>query len=194
MIKKMKENIKKGFTLAELLIVVTIISVLVALSIPIFSSQLEKSRRAVDMANARNIIAALSTSMNDGSIEFGSSTYNGYPTCVVVVVGQDSMKLFASGSIKINGETWDTTGQGHARLKALLAADGISNYTIHAKDTNNDGWKFYSVFLYSDATIRIGSGIDDGFNDYREDTFENHGDYWKKSVYSNIENAMGLTK
>ena len=34
---------KKCFTLAELLIVVAIIGVLVAISIPIFSSQLEKS-------------------------------------------------------------------------------------------------------------------------------------------------------
>lgn len=191
---KFKENIKKGFTLAELLIVVAIIAVLVAISIPIFSSQLEKSRRAVDMANARNIIDALSTSMNDGSIEFGSSTYEGKPTCVVVAVGEDSMKVFASGSIKVNSETWDTTGQGHARIKALLEADGISNYTIHAKDTNNNGWKFYAVFLYSDGTIRIGSGTDDGFDHYREDTFEDHAKYWKKSDYSNIEKAMGLAK
>lgn len=35
-----------GFTLSELLIVVAIIAVLVAISIPIFSSQLEKSREA----------------------------------------------------------------------------------------------------------------------------------------------------
>ncbi len=41
---KMKE--RKGFTLAELLIVVAIIAVLVAISIPIFSTQLEKARYA----------------------------------------------------------------------------------------------------------------------------------------------------
>lgn len=35
---------KKGFTLAELLIVVAIIAVLVAISIPIFTLQLEKSQ------------------------------------------------------------------------------------------------------------------------------------------------------
>lgn len=50
----------KGFTLAELLIVVAIIAVLVAISIPIFSSQLEKSRLAVDQANVRNAEAAAS--------------------------------------------------------------------------------------------------------------------------------------
>jgi prepilin-type N-terminal cleavage/methylation domain-containing protein len=42
---------RKGFTLAELLIVTAIIAVLVAISIPIFSSQLEKSRLAVDLTN-----------------------------------------------------------------------------------------------------------------------------------------------
>ena len=44
---------KKGFTLAELLIVVAIIAVLVAIAIPIFTTQLEKSREATDMANIR---------------------------------------------------------------------------------------------------------------------------------------------
>jgi len=42
---------KKGFTLAELLIVVAIIAVLVAVSIPIFYAQLRKSRLAVNQAN-----------------------------------------------------------------------------------------------------------------------------------------------
>ena len=44
---------KKGFTLAELLVVVAIISVLVAVSIPIFTSQLNKAREATDIANER---------------------------------------------------------------------------------------------------------------------------------------------
>lgn len=48
-----KLNKKHGFTLAELLIVVAIIAVLVAISIPIFTTQLEKSREAVDAANLR---------------------------------------------------------------------------------------------------------------------------------------------
>jgi type IV pilus assembly protein PilA len=49
---------KKGFTLAELLIVVAIIGVLVGISIPIFSAQLRKSRVATDQANARAAKAA----------------------------------------------------------------------------------------------------------------------------------------
>ncbi len=49
---------KKGFTLAELLIVVAIIAVLVAVSVPIFSSKLEKAREATDVANMRAAKAA----------------------------------------------------------------------------------------------------------------------------------------
>ena len=44
---------RKGFTLAELLIVVAIIAVLVAIRIPILTSQLDKSREATDAANIR---------------------------------------------------------------------------------------------------------------------------------------------
>ena len=53
----MKKNNKKGFTLAELLIVVAIIAVLVAIAIPIFTAQLEKSREATDLANLRSAYA-----------------------------------------------------------------------------------------------------------------------------------------
>lgn len=55
----MKKNNKKGFTLAELLIVVAIIAVLVAVAIPVFTTQLERSREATDVANVRSAYAAL---------------------------------------------------------------------------------------------------------------------------------------
>jgi prepilin-type N-terminal cleavage/methylation domain-containing protein len=54
------KNNKGGFTLAELLVVIAIIGVLVAVSIPIFSSQTEKARQAADAANERTAKAAAS--------------------------------------------------------------------------------------------------------------------------------------
>lgn len=53
----MNKTNKKGFTLAELLIVVAIIAVLVAIAIPVFNAQLEKSRESVDAANLRSAYA-----------------------------------------------------------------------------------------------------------------------------------------
>ncbi len=53
----MKRN-NKGFTLAELLIVVAIIAVLVAIAIPVFTTRLEQSRETTDIANLRSAYAA----------------------------------------------------------------------------------------------------------------------------------------
>lgn len=56
-LRRMREN-KKGFTLAELLVVVAIIAILVAVSIPIFTGKLEEARKNTDLANERAAKAA----------------------------------------------------------------------------------------------------------------------------------------
>lgn len=62
----MKNN-RKGFTLAELLIVVAIIAVLVAVAIPVFTAQLEKSREATDLSNIRAAYAECSAALLSGT-------------------------------------------------------------------------------------------------------------------------------
>ncbi len=69
----MKKN-NKGFTLAELLIVVAIIAVLVAIAIPIFTSQLEKSREATDLANVRSAYAEIVTAAMTEETEIVSNS------------------------------------------------------------------------------------------------------------------------
>ena len=65
----MKKN-NKGFTLAELLIVVAIIAVLVAIAIPVFTTQLERSREATDLSNIRAAYAeAVSDYLSKGADE-----------------------------------------------------------------------------------------------------------------------------
>lgn len=53
--RKRKDH--SGFTLMEMLIVVAIIAVLVAISIPTFTNILEKSRESTDLANVRSAYA-----------------------------------------------------------------------------------------------------------------------------------------
>lgn len=72
---------KKGFTLAELLVVVAITAVLVAISIPIFAGQLEKSREATDLANMRaayaDVMAAyFSDDESNNTVQFDGTQWH----------------------------------------------------------------------------------------------------------------------
>ena len=69
---KNKLNNQRGFTLAELLIVVAIIAVLVAISIPIFTSKLEASREATDAANLRSAYAVAMNALILGKDDDGT--------------------------------------------------------------------------------------------------------------------------
>lgn len=75
---KNKNKLGGGFTLAELLVVVAIIAVLVAIAIPVFSSQLEKAREATDLANIRaayaEVMAAVIT--KDDNIDTSNQIFN----------------------------------------------------------------------------------------------------------------------
>lgn len=63
------KRIRNGFTLMEMLIVIAIIAVLIAIAIPVFSSQLEKSREATDLANVRSAYAQVSAEALLGNSE-----------------------------------------------------------------------------------------------------------------------------
>lgn len=74
--QKLSKKLKKsgGFTLIEMLIVVAIIAILVAVSIPLVSSSLEKARIATDQANERAAkAAAMVQYLTDGKT--GEVTY-----------------------------------------------------------------------------------------------------------------------
>lgn len=74
MLKK-KLNNKKGFTLAELLIAVAIIGILVAVSIPVFTSKLNDARVATDKANIRAAKAAATAKYLGEEMTAGTAYY-----------------------------------------------------------------------------------------------------------------------
>ena len=154
---KQKRSHKKGFTLAELLIVVAILGVLAAIAIPVFSGSLDKAGRSVDVANARSLKALLVTGYLDGTVQFSSSQYGGDPTALVVYAERDKeTAYFASGDILVNGKSYtDDGGIPFKRIRDLVSGAGLDGITVHAKNTDGTGWDYCAVILYSDGTVRI---------------------------------------
>lgn len=64
-----KRNGSRGFTLMELLIVVAIIAILTAISIPVFAGQLEKSKLATCEANRRSLKSLVTNAYITGGSE-----------------------------------------------------------------------------------------------------------------------------
>lgn len=93
-------NKKKGFTLAELLIVVAIIAVLVGVAIPVFTSQLEKSRDAVTVSNLRSAYAMSQTAYltQEGDTANAVTYTAGTGGAATVVVGNVVAKGTVAGT------------------------------------------------------------------------------------------------
>lgn len=138
MLKKMRE--RKGFTLAELLIVVAIIGVLVAIAIPIFTSQLEKSRDAVSAANARAAYAeAAVAKLNQETV--GNATYSSSDGSVTVTgIAVKGETVTESGKAFKTGGSFDLPFDVEDDLAEALDKKPTSGTTISIKftwDTND---------------------------------------------------------
>ena len=144
LLKKAREN-KKGFTLAELLVVVAIVGILVAISIPVFTAQLGKARRATNQANLRAAKAAavaeyLTSDDTDGKTlyyEYNISTGSvGEGKDLFTSTGYDkftditdkdisALKTYKSICVKISA-TKDTT-------EGAVSGVGNESVTLYAK-------------------------------------------------------------
>lgn len=126
---------------AELLIVVAIIGVLVAISIPIFSSQLEKSRRAVDLSNARSVESTLLYALMDGELKLddGQAAY--------VCVNRNhpcECKVTTGGS---KGMTTTDEFQKLVRKSGIVTDD----LRVKCRNVDNGGWYWYCFYVYGNG-------------------------------------------
>ena len=125
---------KKGFTLAELLIVVAIIGVLVGISIPIFTTQLKKSRIATNQANARACYAAAKAAYLDdstktaGTYDVATGAYDpAGSACATPIADDEGINTWAtdatiSGKIDDKVATaWSITLDADGNVEAMKA-------------------------------------------------------------------------
>ena len=124
---------KKGFTLAELLIVVAIIGVLVAISIPIFTQQLEKAKLATNQANARAAYAATVAGLLDKKVMFGKGEYEVKTAkCTITTPGSKVSTYAASGTYSIAPQDFTKSKFGSEtfdKWTVSIGSDGTVKYS-----------------------------------------------------------------
>ncbi len=149
----MKKLNKKGFTLAELLIVIAIIAVLIAIAIPTFSGALDNARLQTDHANIRSAYAMVMTANMMGGLDAdGNGTFETVDNTTNVYVFQQD------GSLKLKNATdsspyklQTTRAAGHNDCKASVGckvgnyvATGSAHtktYVITIQYTEDDGYQ-----------------------------------------------------
>ena len=133
----MKKVNEKGFTMAELLIVVAIIAIMVAIAIPTFGTQLERAREGVDLSNVRNAYAEaaihFSTDMANnptGSVTYSDVAFKQLVSGWTIDTTQfpcDGINTVFDGDLKLPGDvaltfTKDTDAQGNVTITLDSAA------------------------------------------------------------------------
>lgn len=139
LIKKVREN-KKGFTLAELLVVVAIVGILVAISIPVFTAQL----KATNQANMRAAkAAAIAQYLTDEAESTSAVTYKYVlETGEAKLIGSDD-----SGYIVETGKEIDidaaTSAEKYTKINVVITPKVTGTGTA-AEELNGAEIKIYA--------------------------------------------------
>lgn len=123
MFTKKSTSKKKGFTLIELMIVISILLVLIGFMIPKFYAYLDKAKKIKAMNTAKQIQTAAMASYGDNNGKFVKNDVESNITTLTTVVSADIVSTTVSGS-------------GDQALTINYKSDG-KNYTIDIDSAAN---------------------------------------------------------
>ena len=139
-----KNYTDKGFTLAEMIIVVAIIGVMAAISIPIFSAQIEKARDTADIANLRSAKAEAVAVLTAGKLDDGTALQPSTDYWYNMETGSFQAKQLNAGY-----------GQGTARGNYYSSSNNDYGYSSNTDYKNGAIQMNYTLGTDGKKTVRI---------------------------------------
>lgn len=142
MLKKLKENKKKGFTLVELIVVLVILAILAALLIPALTGYINKAKEKQIVAETRQLVMASQTladeqyaKLNKGVTLTSAVTISGTKDSTAIsgttlTLGTDAIKELAE--IDVTADSFSVTIDGSAKITSATYKQGSKTCTYTA--------------------------------------------------------------
>lgn len=142
MLRRLKENKKKGFTLVELIVVLVILAILAALLVPALTGYIDKAKKKSIIAETRQCVMAAQTLADEaygtkaigGTVEFGDGkdvTAAGVKELAEVPGTVVSVTFDTTNNATVSGLVYNgTNGKKCTYTKPTNATNGTDAYKV----------------------------------------------------------------